>query len=59
MRGGDGNRHRSAQDGIGAQLGFIGRSIKRDHGFVERALIERILALKQFGDLPIDGGHRL
>jgi hypothetical protein len=49
-----GDGHRSAEDCVGAELRLVGGAVERDHRLVEFALVERVLALEQFGDRAID-----
>jgi hypothetical protein len=57
--GSDGDRHRRAEDGVGAELRLVRGAVERDHRVVELALLERVLALEQLGDRAIDGFNRL
>ena len=49
-----GNCQAGAQNGIGAQLGFIGGAVQLDHGHIDGFLLDGIPADQGIGDLAID-----
>ena len=53
--GGNGDGHRRAEQSVGTELRLVRCSVERDHRIIELALVERVLALEQFGDRAIDG----
>ncbi len=48
-----GDRHRDAENRVGAQLLLVGRVVEFDHGHVDAGLIQRVHADQAVGDLVV------
>ena len=52
-RGGVGHGQRGAEDGVGAELGLVGRAVQGDQGLVDDALVGGVEAEQLLGDLVV------
>ncbi len=55
LGGGEGH----AEDGVGAEIGLVGRAVQLQHEVVQRALVGGVLAQEGRGDDVVDVGHGL
>ncbi len=56
---GAGGGHGDGEDGVCAEAGLRGRTVKRNHFVIERALVRGIEAIDGFGDFIVGVGHGL
>ena len=59
LRNGAGGSHRNREDGIGAQLAFVGSAVERDHGLIDQALVGCVHAFELGSNHGFDIGHGL
>ena len=55
---GPGTGHGNRQNGIGAELRFIGSAIQLDHGIINAPLVSGVQPLQRVGDLGVDVAYR-
>ena len=53
-RRGAGGGHGDGENGVGAQLAFVGRAVGLDHAAIERGLVADVEAFDGFGDGAVD-----